>query len=160
MSYAQSAAAINATFGTAYTRSAAIGRGKRLGLAVPERGDKQPRPARKARLPPPPAPRPRDRHIAKALRLKPVLETVSKIKAVELRCVEIDPRHLSLTDLERDDCRYPYGGDEEGAAITFCGHPRRHGSSYCTAHFHLTRGPGTASDRAAGPVLLRLVKAA
>jgi GcrA cell cycle regulator len=79
---------------------------------------------------------------------------------VELRCVEIDPRHLSLTELERDDCRYPYGGDEEGEAITFCGHPRRHGSSYCTAHFHLTRGPGAASERAAATVSLRLVDAA
>jgi GcrA cell cycle regulator len=28
------------------------------------------------------------------------------------------------------------------------------------AHFHLTRGPGTASERAAGTVSLRLVEAA
>jgi GcrA cell cycle regulator len=81
-------------------------------------------------------------------------------EADKLRCVEINPRHLSLLDLERGDCRYPYGGEEDGEAITFCGHPRRLGSSYCTPHFHLTRGPGTASERAASTVLLRLVEAA
>lgn len=160
MSYAQIAAAINAAFGTGYSRSAVIGRGKRLGLAVPEARDQEPMPARKARLLRPPSPRRRDRHIAKVLGSKPVLESVRNVTTVKLRCVEIDPRHLSLTELERDDCRYPYGGDEEGEAITFCGHPQRHGSSYCTAHFHLTRGPGTASERAAGTVSLRLVAAA
>ena len=45
------------------------------------------------------------------------------------------------SNLERGDCRYPYGGDEEGEAITFCGHPCRPGSSYCTPHFHLSRNP-------------------
>jgi GcrA cell cycle regulator len=63
-------------------------------------------------------------------------------------------------DLEARDCRYPYGGDEEGEAITFCGHPRREGSSYCVSHFNLTSGPGTLPERAAGKVLLRLVEAA
>ena len=82
------------------------------------------------------------------------------VEPVKLRCVGIKPRLLSLVDLERGDCRYPYGGDREGEAIAFCGHPTREGSSYCTAHFHLTRGPGTASERSAGPVMLRLVEAA
>ena len=77
-----------------------------------------------------------------------------------LRCVGIVPRHLSLLDLEPDDCRYPFGGDAEGEAITFCGHPRREGSSYCVSHFHLTKGIGSASERSAVKVLLRLVEAA
>jgi GcrA cell cycle regulator len=81
-------------------------------------------------------------------------------ETVKLRCVEIDPRHLSLMDLEPGDCRYPYGGDEEGEAITFCGHPQRRGTSYCAAHFHLTRGPSIVSERSAGSVSLRLVEAA
>jgi GcrA cell cycle regulator len=98
-----------------------------------------------------------ERHASGFMRTMPVFEVM---EAVKLRCVEIDPRHLSLFDLERGDCRYPYGGDEEGEVITFCGHPRRLGSSYCVAHFHLTRGPGTVSERAAGTVLLRLVEAA
>jgi GcrA cell cycle regulator len=81
-------------------------------------------------------------------------------KPVRLRCVETEPLHLSLIELERGNCRYPYGGDEEGEAITFCGHPRRPGSSYCTPHFHLSRGPGTPSERTACTVLLKLVEPA
>ena len=69
------------------------------------------------------------------------------MKPVKLRCVGIEPRHLSLVELEKGDCRYPYGGDEEGEAITFCGHPRRPGSSYCTPHFHLSRDPVGPPER-------------
>jgi GcrA cell cycle regulator len=69
-----------------------------------------------------------------------------------LRCVAIEPRHLSVIELECGDCRYPYGGDEEGEAITFCGHPRRAGSSYCTAHFHLSRDPIVPAERAVSTV--------
>ena len=71
-----------------------------------------------------------------------------EVKPLKLRCVAIEPRHLSLIELERGDCRYPYGGDEEGEAITFCGHPRRPGSSYCTPHFHLSRNPVEPPERA------------
>ena len=78
-------------------------------------------------------------------------------KPVKLRCVAIEPRHLSLGDLERGDCRYPYGGDEEGEAITFCGHACRPGSSYCTPHFHLSRNPVEASERAVSTGSLRVV---
>lgn len=63
------------------------------------------------------------------------------VKPAKLRCAAVDPRHLSLTELEFGDCRYPYGGDKEGEAITFCGHPRQPGSSYCAPHFHLSRNP-------------------
>ena len=87
----------------------------------------------------------------------PVFEAVPMKK---LRCVEIDPRHLSLMELKTGDCRYPYGGDAEGEAITFCGHPQREGASYCAPHFHLTRGPGAVPERAAGSVSLRIVEAA
>ena len=80
--------------------------------------------------------------------------------ALKLRCVGIEPRHLSLIELEVGDCRYPYGGDKDGAAITFCGHPRREGSSYCAAHFHLTRNVESTPERSAIKVLLRLVEAA
>jgi GcrA cell cycle regulator len=71
------------------------------------------------------------------------------VELARIRCVEIVPRHLTLLDLEPDDCRYPYGGDKEGEAITFCAHPKMPGSPYCVPHFHLTRGPGTISERAA-----------
>lgn len=55
-------------------------------------------------------------------------------------------------------CRYPYGGDEEGEAITFCGHPKRRGSSYCAAHFHLTRNPDAAPQRAVVTAAMRVVE--
>jgi GcrA cell cycle regulator len=89
-------------------------------------------------------------------RRRPVFEPVER---VQLRCVEVDPRHVLLVDLKRGDCRYPYGGDEEGEPITFCGHPRRKGSSYCTPHFHLTRDPALPAERAVSAAPLRLVDA-
>jgi GcrA cell cycle regulator len=153
MSYSEIAAAINAKFKTAYSRNATIGRAMRMGLGGV---------ARPADLPKPP---PRD--------LTPSLKRIRKRYAVEfarppafevvpmiLRCVEVNPRHLSLTELETGDCRYPYGGEVEGEAITFCGHPQREGTSYCAPHFDLTRGPGSLAERTACTVLLRIVEAA
>jgi GcrA cell cycle regulator len=152
MSFAEAAEAINAKFRTAYSRSAAIGRAKRMGFAAPDR----PKDLVESPPQPPRIPEPRERHVPKFIRV-PIFE---RAKPVRLRCVGIVPRHLSLIDLEAGDCRYPFGGDEEGEAITFCGYPRRHGSSYCTAHFHLTCGLGTRAERAAGAVSLRLVEVA
>jgi GcrA cell cycle regulator len=155
MSFSEIAEAINARFNTAYSRSAVLGRAKRIGLARAERpGDRsQRRPG--ARLPGPS--QRRECHAATLPWPTPVIEPV---KPVKLRCVEIEPRHVSLLALEPDDCRYPYGGDEEGEAITFCGHPRREDSSYCKAHFHLTRGPAAAPERAISTASLRIVEAA
>jgi GcrA cell cycle regulator len=155
MSYSQIAEAINVKFGTRYSRNATIGRGKRMGLAGPDRPADFPKPAPKARRPR--LHRLRERHVPESSRPTSIFESIETVK---LRCVEVDPRHLSLMELELGDCRYPYGGDEEGEAISFCGHPRRPGSSYCAPHFHLTRGPGTTAERAIGAVSLRLVEAA
>ena len=155
MSFSQIAKAINAKFKTAYSRSAAIGRAKRMGLTGPARPKdrlkhwlKRPAKAEARRLP-----GPHQRHA-------PEYKVPERTKMATLRCVEIEPRHLTLVDLETPDCRYPYGGDENGEAITFCGHPRRPGSSYCAPHFYLTRGPGAPSERATGAVSPRLVAAA
>ena len=159
MPYSEIAGAINAKFGTAYSRNAAIGRARRLGLAGPARSRELP--GHWPKLPPkakaPSRHKPHEHHVPEFLRPMPIFRRVDR---APLRCVEIVPRHLGLVDLEPGDCRYPYGGDEEGEAITFCGHPRREGSSYCAPHFHLTRGPGTPAERAADAVLLRLVEAA
>ncbi len=153
MSYAGVTRAINAKFNTDYSRSAVIGRARRMGLVGLARSGELPRPQRTN------APRLRltsERRIAPW----PVMPDFEKSEPVKLRCVAIEPRHLSLLELERGDCRYPYGGDAENEAITFCGHPRRPGSSYCTPHFHLTRKPKTPAERVAGTAALRLVKAA
>jgi GcrA cell cycle regulator len=169
LSYKQIAAALNATFKTAYTRNAVLGRAKRMGLSEFDRAEFQRKPWPK-RSPKAPRPSLAKSSLAKSSlgqsrqrRLPEVWWPVPKFKRTEtakLRCVEIDPRHLSLIDLKPSDCRYPYGGDEEGEAITFCGHPRREGSSYCDAHFSLSRGPGSASERAAVAIALKLVEAA
>jgi len=154
LSFSRIADAINAKFGTAYSRNATIGRAKRMGLAG-SGGSKDP--PTSLDLKPPRLPSMSERYVTGSRRLMPIFERVETDK---LRCVEIVPRYLALLDLGPGDCRYPYGGDEESEAITFCGHPKRSGASYCTAHFHLTRGLGTLSERAVAAVSLRVVEAA
>lgn len=60
----------------------------------------------------------------------------TEIDPVQLRCVEVVSRDISLIDLGRGECRYPTSDD---APFLFCGHPAQEGSSYCTPHFHLCR---------------------
>jgi GcrA cell cycle regulator len=154
MSYSEAARAINSRFNTFYTRSAALGRARRLGLGADDR--LQPSmPAKPADLAEIAEPRAREFKPPALLWPAPVFK---EIKPVKLRCVAIEPRHLSLIELEQGDCRYPYGGDEEGEAITFCGHPQRPGSSYCTPHFHLSRDPIVPSERSVSTASLRLVE--
>jgi GcrA cell cycle regulator len=157
MSYGQAAKAINARFGTEFTRNAAVGRAQRLGLkpASIRKVVSRPRPAaRWGESGPPKAPQNVVRPAASA---PPPPEPV---KPVKLRCVGIKPRLLAFADLEPGDCRYPYGGEREGETYAFCGHPRIPHSSYCRPHYALTHGPGTVSERMAVPAALRLVKAA
>jgi len=159
LSFAEIARALNQRFGTAYTRNATIGRARRMGLSVPVRpqsvsvmnASKKPDARRIREL--------RARKLAHVPPPKPSI--FERAAALQLRCVAITPRHLALVDLETNDCRYPYGGDAEGEPITFCGHPRREGSSYCTSHFHLTRLPEPVAEPAARTKApLRLVEAA
>ena len=159
LSCLEAATAINRKFNTSYSRNAAIGRAKRMGLTSSDDRRKDapvdwpPRtPATASGLH-----TARERHVPDFIRPIPVFE---RADAPKLRCVEIEPRHLSLVDLETGDCRYPYGGEADGEPITFCAHPRRQGSSYCTPHFHLTLGPGAKLERLAGSVSLRVVEAA
>jgi GcrA cell cycle regulator len=156
MSFAEIAREINARFGTAYSRNAAIGRSKRMKLTAPKRPAKppKPRPQTRAEI----APKSRESCVA-----GPVWEATAcpvRAEPVKLRCVGVSPRLVSLIELGASDCRYPYGGDKENEPIAFCGHPKLAGSSYCGPHFHLTRGPGTQAERNAAPVVLRLVQAA
>ena len=141
-SFAEAARAINSRFNTSYTRSAALGRARRLGLGADDR--QQPSmPTRPAE--PNEIVERRPVH-SRPLQLPWPIPVFKEVVPIKLRCVDIEPRHLSLVELERGDCRYPYGGDEENEAITFCGHPRLPGSSYCSPHFHLSRDPVEPSD--------------
>lgn len=131
------AKAINLKFKTAYTRNAALGRAKRMGLVGSDRPERllKAAPLRLERMI---KPQPVETGSAAPRRPAPILKAQEPPR---LRCAEVEPRHVSLIELERGDCRYPYGGDEEGEAITFCGRPRCAGSSYCSPHFDLSRNP-------------------
>jgi GcrA cell cycle regulator len=156
ISYAEIGREINARFGTAYSRNAVVGRAKRLGLAAPARMTS---PSIVPSLPGEPGLLSTRRSALPTLNLPPQ-SALKPAKPVKLRCVGVRPRLIPLVELDRGDCRYPYGGDKEGEEITFCGHPRQPGSSYCAPHAGVTRAPEAASGRTAGPVALRLVSAA
>ena len=158
LSFSEIARALNQQFGTAYTRNAAIGRARRLGLSVPLRPPSDSVMGSPKR---PDARRICQSRARKLAHVPPKPTTVERAAALQLRCVAITPRHLALVDLEANDCRYPYGGDVEGDPITFCGHPRHEGSSYCLSHFHLTNLPEADTEPAARTrTSLRLVEAA
>jgi GcrA cell cycle regulator len=153
-SYAEAAQVINARFHTDYSRSAALGRARRLGLG-PESRQQPSLPVKPADARAPAAP---DAAQPRPLGLPWPVPPFKGRKRIKLRSVAIEPRHLSLSDLACGDCRYPYGGEEEGEAITFCGHPRRAGSPYCTPHFHLSRDPIAPTDRTSITATLRLAE--
>jgi GcrA cell cycle regulator len=159
LSYSEISAAINSKFNTSYSRNAALGRARRMGLSncsqpndPPFHWPRRPYLSKSSSLH-----EARERHAPEAAWLSAGSE---RAEAPRLRCVAIVPRHLSLVDLEPNDCRYPYGGDANGERITFCAHPRCEGSSYCTPHFHLTLGPGAQLQRPTGKPSLRVVEAA
>lgn len=163
VSYGEAAKAINAKFGTFYTRSSALGRGKRMGLAAPARSEDRAMLVPRSQKPAPRRGKRRERRVvevgSEAVSTKTAVPAERR-QPVQLRCVGISPRLVSLIELEAGDCRYPYGGDREGEAISFCGHPCFAGSSYCAPHFHLTRAPAVETERPPGPFVLRLVQAA
>ncbi|WP_441237554.1 GcrA family cell cycle regulator [Bradyrhizobium sp. 930_D9_N1_4] len=153
LSYAEIGWEINARFGTTYTRSAVVGRAKRLGLIAPARMTSP------SIVPPLPGEgwQPSPRRMTLPYLNAPPQSAMKPVARVELRCVGVQPRLIQLVELAGQDCRYPYGGDKDGEEVTFCGHPRQPGSSYCTPHARLTRKSGAASAHGAGPVVLRLV---
>jgi GcrA cell cycle regulator len=129
LSYAKSAALINACFGTSFSRNAAIGRANRLGLQCQER----PKAKKKPRVY-----KPRQR--SERVRIIPangnsnamrVVSTVV-VEQMRLRCVEIIPINLTLAQIDDTQCRYIAGDDH-----LYCGHPKMVGSSYCGPHHFL-----------------------
>ncbi len=149
ISHADAAKAINGRFGTDYSRSATLGRARRMRLSDEGRSKPQ------LSLPETLLGKLLQRRNADDFRPREFFRrppVFAPEAPAPLRCVEIEPRHLALLELQRGDCRYPYGGDTDGEPITFCGHPRRKGSNYCAPHFHLTRGPDAGEESAAGVV--------
>src|SRR5947207_10203838 len=158
MSFSAIAKALNSRFKTLYSRNAALGRAKRMGLSSLSPPKKLPRRwPRRRRGKAAGLHKPRERHAPEFVARMPVFK---RTEAPKLRCVELVPRHLSLLDLEASDCRYPYGAEGDGEAITVCAHPRREASSYCTTHCHIARAPFTPSEPRETTVSLRLVEVA
>ncbi len=60
-----------------------------------------------------------------------IIDAVTR-EQYKLRCVEIVPLNLTLTDLPDDGCHYIPGDD-----LLYCGHPIQAGSKYCTPHHHI-----------------------
>jgi GcrA cell cycle regulator len=141
-SFSEAAAAINGKFGTSYSRNAAIGRGSRLGISAFFTGKRR-KPKRTA------APK----VIHKTIRIVRANANSDRMRYLEapetdmapLRCVEVIPLGLSLTDLAHNGCRYPYGD----GPFTFCGNAQREGSSYCGPHWAISWSPQRKSNPAA-----------
>src|SRR5262245_1924107 len=104
MSFAAIRREINVRFGTSYTRSAVIGRAKRMGLAA-----LKPTPS-----PPLAPPLPNGSSALPQYRWDPLggsqppKSAMKQAEPVKLRCVGIRPRLIPLLDLAPGDCRYPY----------------------------------------------------
>jgi GcrA cell cycle regulator len=148
MTHGEAVQRINETFQTSYTRNASIGRAHRLNidsLITASIAASRPRAPRVAK---PTGPRIRPRSSERVTPLP------------KMRCVEIEPRHLAVTELEFGDCRYPYGGDIKGDPITFCGCQALEGKAYCAPHYALTRSSeqGRGGGRAAAELRTRLYK--
>lgn len=137
-SYANIGAQLSSQFNVEISRNSAIGRARRLGLETVHI-NKPPKPRREKliRI---------KREKAKPVGSRPVYNVVKNggggfriqesrtSDMPNLRCVEVEPLHVTLLDREVGACRYPYGGDTEGEAITFCGHPALTDKPYCGKH--------------------------
>ena len=90
LSFARIAAAINRKFNTTYSRNAVLGRARRMGLAGNDRSGSPP-------YAQPRLDRPGEIHLVESTspRFPWPVPPFRGTKPVELRCVEIDPRHLS-----------------------------------------------------------------
>src|ERR1700760_3546324 len=86
LSFSEIARALNQQFGTAYTRNAAIGRARRLGLSVPLRPPSDSVMGSPKR---PDAKRLRELRARKVGHVPPKPSTVERAAALQLRCVAI-----------------------------------------------------------------------
>lgn len=131
------AAKINAKFGTDYTRNSVIGRFHRM--KVKREG------VVKAKKPRAKETKPRQARLSIAVR-----EEIKRI-----RCEAVEPLHVSLFDLNTNNCHWPYGD----GPFTFCGHPKFQGL-YCATHYFQSIGSGSAGERSALKISQRQLQGA
>lgn len=132
LSFAEIAATLNEQFAASLTRNSCIGKSKRIGL--PERAST---PSERSKL---------GHHkrwlsgyVKRPKPERPMTQrrfTLICAEEAAARAAHVMPLHISLFDLTRDQCRFPYG--DEPASMTFCGCRTFDGASYCEAHQQLT----------------------
>lgn len=135
ISYNEAAGIINRSFRTNFSRNAAIGRGKRIGLCAPRKIVEKPVMHQKPSEPKAaPLPRP-PRRPARLKIVPPAIEEPQEPVNAPIACDPVPFGAFNLVDLEINQCRFPFG---EGP-ILFCGASCRDGDPYCTEHMRLTR---------------------
>jgi GcrA cell cycle regulator len=63
---------------------------------------------------------------------------------IQLVFADVVPLNIDLLDLDKGQCRYPYGD----GPFLFCGHPAQAESKYCPAHHRLTHTKATEISEA------------
>lgn len=137
-SYSEAAAKVNKEFKTSFSRNAAVGRGKRLGLCIGEakRLEKLRTCMAAARAAP------------RKPGLKPRSLPPQRIVCQPVCPGAIPPRHIPFDQLSAMTCRWPYG-EGHASTFTYCGHVPSADSPYCLAHTIAAVGPGTETERRA-----------
>lgn len=109
------------------TKNSVIGRAYRLGISRPYQEVLEERQANSKRF------RPRKSRGDKSgpelfyRRLKPV----KAVKMTEAEIVPLNGVGVKMWELESSHCRWVIGEPKD---LTFCGHPKQSGSSYCSCH--------------------------
>jgi hypothetical protein len=133
MSHSEIADAINSRFGTAYTRSATIGRGKRMGLAGPDRPEGEPKRPPKAKTPRLKAPRSKAPR-SKARRLKaPSLQKSRKRRPGRIESVAAGARtrRSRQASLRRHHAASAFTGRARGERLPLPLWRRQGGRGHC-----------------------------
>lgn len=135
-SFSEAIAVVNAEFGTAMTRNAAIGRASRLSMP----GRKQPPPKPKA---------PKKPRIVVAKMYGAALqnhEAALAARQVEFAALVVEmpkdagPNAVSFFDAKRCHCRWPYGDPRNLETFRFCGEPALDDKPYCAGHTAKSKG--------------------
>jgi GcrA cell cycle regulator len=115
-----SAAEIAEEFGEGVTRSAVIGKLNRMGLGARAGANKK---------------APRKPQKLTRLYVPSVFLVPAQAPKPAPPVVSIEPRNITIMDLQRNDCRYI---TTETGPVLYCGLRKQKGSSYCSHHHSLT----------------------
>lgn len=124
---------IAAKLGGGLSRNACIGKAHRLGLERRSGGLKPPQPDPITR-------RVRSQGVGASVQKINAAKAAPKAPAIKpepfvMASTDIVPLNRTIFDLQENECRFVYG--DEPAEMTFCGHSKMKGSSYCVSHHRL-----------------------